>query len=118
LGGLAGGLVLAALAFHLEHTEIAKGLFLGAILSPIHLLGLNRMTARVLNAGEAKGPGLFRVYYLLRWGSFLLVLGILLAISVECLLGALVSYTWFLLVLAWAGVRGSMREKKTPLSGL
>ncbi len=107
LGSLLGGVLFAALAYHLQYTDIAKGLFLGALLSPLHLLGLRKVTTQVLNAGEAKGPGLFKFYHLIRWFSFLLVLGILLAISVQCLLGALVSYTWCLWVLAWAGLRTS-----------
>ncbi len=116
--GLAGAAALAVAAIYKGYPEVAKGLFLGGLLSPLHLLGLRAVTTRVLNAGEAKGLGLFRVYYLLRWGSFLLIMGILLTISVECLLGALASYTWFLLALGWTGLRAAVPEKRTPLSGL
>lgn len=116
--GLVGSLILAMVAYHWGYREVSKGLFLGGLLSPLHLLGLRAVATRVLNAGEARGPGLFRVYYLLRWGSFLAVLGILLAISLPCLLGALASYTWFLLALGWTGIRAAVPEKKTPLSGL
>ncbi|HXL72740.1 MAG TPA: hypothetical protein VN963_03860 [bacterium] len=118
LGSLVGGFLFAAGAYGAGFPEFSKGLFLGSLLSPLHLLGLQSMTSRILNAGQARGPGLFRIYHLLRWLLFAFVIWALLTISVYCLLGALVSYTWFLLVLAWAGIKGSIPENKAPLSGL
>ena len=118
LGSLGGGLLFAAVAYGLGYKDFSKGLFLGALLSPLHLLGLKSMTGRILNAGQAQGPGLFRIYHLLRWFLFAFVIWALLTISVFCLLGALVSYTWFLLVLAWVGIKSAMPENKTPPSGL
>jgi len=63
------------------------------------------MVSRVLAAGQTQGPGLFRIYHLIRWVLFALIIWALLTVSVFCLLGALVSYTWFLLVLVWAGLK-------------
>ena len=105
LGSLVGSLVLAAMAYGTGYLDFSKGLFLGALLSPLHLLGLKSMVDRVLAAGQAKGPGLFRIYHLIRWVLFAFIIWALLTVSVFCLLGALVSYTWFLLVLAWAGLK-------------
>lgn len=118
LGSLGGGLLFAAAAYAGGYNDFSKGLFLGSLLSPLHLLGLRSMTNRILNAGQARGPGLFRIYHILRWLLFALVGWVLLTISVFCLLGALVSYTWLLLVLAWAGIKGATPENKTPLSGI
>jgi hypothetical protein len=118
LGSLAGGLLFAAAAYAEGYNDFSKGLFLGSLLSPLHLLGLQSMTNRILNAGQVRGPGLFRIYHVLRWLLFAFVVWALLTISVFCLLGALVSYTWFLLILAWAGIKGAMPENKTPLSGI
>lgn len=118
LGSFGGGVLFAILAYGLGYNDFSKGLFLGALLSPLHLLGLKNMTKRILNAGQVRGPGLFRIYHILRWLLFAFVVWALLTISVFCLLGALVSYTWFLLVLAWVGIKGAMPENKTPLSGI
>ncbi|HTA75579.1 MAG TPA: hypothetical protein VK791_00310 [bacterium] len=105
LGSLLGSLLLAAIAYGTGYLYFAKGLFLGALLSPLHLLGLKSMVNRVLAAGQAQGPGLFRIYHLIRWVLFAFIIWALLTVSVFCLLGALVSYTWFLLMLVWAGLK-------------
>jgi hypothetical protein len=118
LGSLGGDLLFAAAAYGLGYNDFSKGLFLGALLSPLHLLGLKSMTGRVLNAGQAQGPALFRIYHLLRWFLFVFVIWALLTVSVFCLLGALVSYTWFLLVLAWVGIKSSKLGNTTSPSGL
>ena len=118
LGSLGGGLLFAVAAFGLGYNDFSKGLFLGALLSPLHLLGLKSMTGRILNAGQAQGPALFRIYHLLRWFLFAFVIWALLTVSVFCLLGALVSYTWFLLVLAWIGIKSAMPGNKAPPSSL
>ena len=105
LGSLVGSLVLATITYGTGYLYFSKGLFLGALLSPLHLLGLKSMVSRVLSAGQSRGPGLFRIYHLIRWVLFAFIIWALLMVSVFCLLGALVSYTWFLLVLAWAGLK-------------
>lgn len=117
-GSLGGGLLFAAAAHGMGYNYFSKGLFLGALLSPLHFLGLKGMTSRILNAGQTQGPGIFRIYHFLRWLMFALVIWVLLSISVFCLWGALVSYSWFLLVLVWAGMKDSTPEKKTPPLGL
>jgi len=118
VGSLVGGLLFAAGAYGLGYLEFSKGLFLGALLAPLHLLGLKSMVGHILTAGRARGQSLFRIFHILRWFLFALIIWALLSVSVFCLLGALVSYTWFLLVLAWAGLKGAMPEKRPPLSGL
>src|ERR1700722_555758 len=82
LGSLAGGFLFAAGAYAAGFHEFSKGLFLGFLLSPLHLWGLRSMTSRILNAGRAQGPRLFRIYHLLRWLLFAFVVWTLLAISV------------------------------------
>ena len=118
LVSLGGGLLFALSAYLTGYPNFAKGLLLGALLAPLHLLGLKSMVGRILAAGQAQGPGLFRIYHILRWFLFVLIAGGLLTLSVFCLLGALVSYTWFLLVLAWAGLKAAAPPPKTPLSGI
>jgi hypothetical protein len=118
LGSLAGGFLFAATAYGLGYLEFSKGLFLGALLSPLHLLGLKSMVGSILTAGRGRGQSLFRIFHIFRWFLFALIIWALLLVSVFCLLGALVSYTWFLLVLTWAGFKDAMREKKPPLSVL
>jgi hypothetical protein len=113
----AGGFLFAAAVYIAGYKDFSKGIFLGALLSPLYLLGLKSMTGRVLAAGRTLGPGLFRVYHILRWFLFAFIIWILLSVSVFCLLGALISFTWFLLTLAWTGLRGAMPEKETPRSG-
>jgi hypothetical protein len=108
LVSLGGGLLFAVAAYGTGYNDFSKGLFLGALLSPLHFLALKSMTSRILDAGQVRGPGLFRIYHLLRWLIFAFVIWALLSISVFCLLGALVNYTWFLLALAWAGMKDSM----------
>jgi hypothetical protein len=118
LGSLVGGLLFATAAYGAAgYNDFSKGLFLGALLSPLHFLGLKGMTNRILNAGQMRGPGLFRIYHFLRWLMFAFVIWALLSISVFCLLGALVNYSWFLLVLAWAGMKDSAPQNKTPPLG-
>ncbi len=118
LGSLGGGILFAFSAYLTGYHDFAKGLFLGALLAPLHLLGLKSMVVRILAAGQARGPGLFRIYHILRWFLFVLIAGGLLTVSVFCLLGALVSYTWFLLVLAWAGLKAAGSSRKTPQSSV
>jgi hypothetical protein len=100
-----GSLVLAAIAYGAGYPDFSKGLFLGALLSPLHLFGLKSLVNRVLTAGQTQGPSLFRIYHLIRWVLFAFIIWVLLKVSVFFLLGALVSYTWFLLVLVWAGLK-------------
>jgi hypothetical protein len=118
LGSLAGGFLFASVAYRIGYHNFAKGLFLGSLLSPLHLWGLQNMTRHILSAGQARGQGLFRIYHVFRWFLFVLIAGVLLTLSVFCLLGALVSYTWFLLVLAWAGLKAAAPPPKTPLRGI
>ena len=115
LGSLVGGLLFSLAAYLASFHDFSKGLFIGALLSPLHLLGLKSMVGRVLAAGEARGPGLFRIFHILRWLLFAFIIWVLLTLSVYCLLGALASYTWFLLVLAWAGLRDAASSSKHPL---
>jgi hypothetical protein len=115
LGSLAGGLLFSLAAYLAGFHDFSKGLFIGALLSPLHLLGLKSMVGRVLAAGQVRGPGLFRIFHILRWLLFAFVVWGLLTISVYCLLGALASYTWFLLVLAWAGLRDAVPTQRRLL---
>jgi len=109
---LAGGLALSAIAYATGHPHLGKGLLLGSFLSPLQLLTLQSLTNKVVKAGPAKGLGVFRFYNLFRWAYFVLVCWILLQVSVSCLLGGLLSYTWFLLVLGWVGFRTALPKKK------
>jgi hypothetical protein len=111
LGGLAGGVILAGSAYGSHQPQLSLGLFLGSILSVLQLLSLRSMTHRVLRAGMGQGPGLFRLYHLIRWVLFALVCWVLLQVSVSCLLGGLAAHLWSLLVLGWVGFRTAMPEK-------
>lgn len=117
LGGLVGGMLFAGAAYRLGHPHFSLGLFLGSILSALQFLTLRSMTDKVLRAGTTKGPGLFRIYHLIRWVVFALVCLVLVKVSVYCLLGALAAHAWSLLLLGWVGFRTSMPEKKTARPG-
>jgi len=108
LGGSVGG-ALTALAFGKK--DLALGLFLGGILSTLNFYGLKRLTEKVLRLEEQKARAMFWLLTGSRWVLFALACWGLLKISPFCLLGAMASYLWFLLVLGWVGWRSAFPAK-------
>lgn len=111
---LGGGFLAAATSLYLGQKEWALGFFLGALLAPLNLFSLAKVTARVLSAGEGSGRILFWRNQIFRWVLFAGVIGVLIRLSVSCLLGALGSYFWFLSVLAWSGLRNLPQKPGFP----
>jgi len=111
LGTLAGGGLMAVLARLLGFHMLSWGLLLGAFLAPLNLLTLSSMARRFLQADVNKRNIVLWTSNLIRWGSIALAVWVLIQISVYCLLGALLSYTWYLMVLAWAGRMSASKGK-------
>jgi hypothetical protein len=111
VGTLAGGILfsLAALLFH--RGTLALGLILGALLSVIYLLSLRRFSDKVLQAAGEKKKKAFWMHQALRWFLFAFVCWVLAKVSSLCLLGAVLSFTWFIAVLAWVGWAQGKAEK-------
>lgn len=103
LGTLAGGLLFALLAFYFQKGYLGMGLLLGVFLSVLYLLSLKNFSAKVLESGNQKNRKTFWMRQALRWLVFALVCWILLRVSNLCLVGAVLSFTWFIAVLAWVG---------------
>ena len=101
----------AATAFVLGKKELSLGLFLGGILSTLNFYGLKRLTEKVLKLEEQKAKAMFWFLTASRWCLFILACWGLLMISPSCLLGAFISYFWFLLVLGWVGWRSASPAK-------
>lgn len=105
-GTLAGGWVAALICFFDRKNDLALGLFLGSFFSVLNFLGLRVLSAKILESGDL-GRKSFWLWNVVRWFLSALVCWLLLRKSPACLLGALGSYLWFLLVLAWVGWRST-----------
>jgi len=110
VGTLTGGLVLSLAALLFQKNDLAFGLSLGAIFSYLNFNGLKALTDRVLKHAE-KGQSSFWLWNLSRWVLFALVCAFFIWVSPGCLLGAVVSYVWSLLVLSWASFRWAKLSK-------
>jgi hypothetical protein len=110
VGTLTGGLILSLVAFFFQKYDLVFGLSLGAFFSYLNFNSLKALTDKVLKQPE-KGQGYFWFWNLLRWVLFAFVCGFFIWVSPGCLLGAVVSYIWSLLVLGWAGYRWATRTK-------
>jgi hypothetical protein len=84
---------------------LALGFFLGAVLSIANFLGLKRLVERSFPGADRADPRSFWLWNGARWVLFILICWGLLAISRECLLGALLSHLFFLGILGWVGVK-------------
>jgi Ca2+/Na+ antiporter len=102
---LCGGLVSAFAALFLGRKDWALGATVGAILASVGLLGLKSALRRMLTPGSAGTKGMFMVQSYIRWFLALVVMFFLLKVSPACLIGALLSYLWFLGVLAVFGLK-------------
>ncbi len=105
-GGVAGSLVF----FFLQKQELAIGIFLGSLLSTLNLYALQSLTGKVLKLGE-KGRKLFWFWNIIRWLTLVAACRVLLLVSPACLLAAVGSYLWFLLVLGLAQWRFAFSSK-------
>jgi hypothetical protein len=110
-GTLIGGILAALVAFEFQEKDLSLGLFFGCLVASLNFLGLNSLTQRVLKAGGAKGQKLFGVWNVVRWLGFALAFWWLLSVSRKCLLGGLVGYFWFLIVLTWTSLRLAYSKK-------
>jgi hypothetical protein len=110
VGTLTGGAVFSIAALFLSKNDLAIGLSVGALLSTFNFYGLKALTDKVLKQGE-KGRQTFWFWNLLRWVLFAFICWLLVWVSPVCLLGAVVSYLWFLLVLGWAGLKWASNFK-------
>jgi hypothetical protein len=106
LGGFSGALV----AFFLQKKELALGFFIGSLLSTLNLYALQSLTGKVLELGE-RDRKRFWFWNVLRWMVLAVVCRLLLFISVACLLAAVGSYIWFLIVLGLAQWRSTSFPK-------
>jgi hypothetical protein len=111
LGTMIGGILAALVSFESQQKDLSLGLFFGCLVVSLNFLGLNSLTQRVLKAGGAKGQKLFGVWNIVRWMGFALAFWWLLSVSRRCLLGALVGYFWFLIVLTWTSLRLASSKK-------
>jgi hypothetical protein len=107
----AGGILLAFAALLLGRKILALGFFLGGLLAPLNLYGIQKLTGKVLIAGEARGKKVFWLWNTVRWVFLAVALSGLLAVSKDCLLGALGTYVWSLAALGWAGWKSAGSEK-------
>jgi hypothetical protein len=110
---LVGGMLfsLAALLFH--RGTLALGLFLGALLSVVYLFSLRNFSDKVLQAAGEKKQSAFWMRQAVRWLLFAIICWALAKISSLCLLGAVLSFTWFIAALAWVGwIQGKMDINK------
>jgi hypothetical protein len=114
-GTLAGGILFSLLALIFHRGTLALGLFLGALLSVIYLMSLGRFSTKVLQAAGEKKKSVFWMHQALRWFLFAFVCWILVKVSSLCLLGAVLSFTWFIAVLAWVGWAQGRAEKNKPI---
>jgi len=110
LGTLGGALLLALGAWGLGKRDLALGFLIGGFLAPLNLFALGRFTGKALTQGATGLEGRF----FLKWVLFALVGFLLLRVSLSCLLGALLSYTWFLALLAWRGIQEAPRKRISP----
>jgi hypothetical protein len=116
VGTLAGGILFSLLASLFHRGSLALGLFLGALLSVVYLMSLRRFSAKVLQAAGEKKNSTFWMHQALRWLLFALICWILARVSSLCLLGAVLSFTWFIAVLAWVGWMQGLAEKNKTSS--
>jgi len=107
----AGGILLALGALILGKKFLALGFFLGSLLAPLNLYGIQILTGKVLAAGEGRGKKVFWLWNTVRWVLLAAGLSGLLAISKDCLFGALGTYVWSLAALGWAGWKSAGSEK-------
>jgi len=84
---------------------LALGFFLGGMLSIANFIGLKLLVEKSFPGGEGSRPQVFWLWNAVRWSLFALLCWGLLAVSRECLFGALLSYLFFLGVLGWVGVK-------------
>lgn len=110
VGTLTGGLVFSITALVFQKSDLAIGFSLGALLSILNFYGLKTLTEKLLKQGE-KGRQAFWLWNLLRWLFFAIICWLFVSVSPVCLLGAVVSYLWFLLALAWAGLKWAAASK-------
>jgi hypothetical protein len=95
---LSGGVSGALIAFFLQKKDLAFGFFVGSLLSTLNLYALQSLTGKVLALGEG-GRKWFWVWNVLRWILLAAACRLLLSISPACLLAAVGSYVWFLVVI-------------------
>jgi len=105
---LLGGWAAAGAFYFLQKKDLSQGLFWGTLLSILNFYGLYRLTENVLRRGN-RGPKLFWFWNLFRWSAAALACWVLARISPFCLLGAVGSYAWSLMVLTWAGLRDASK---------
>jgi hypothetical protein len=103
-GILSGALAAALAAFFTHAKDLALGFFLGGLLSFLNFRVLYVMAVRVLSPG-GKGRRFFWFWTFVRWIGFALVCGFLVRVSLLCLLGALGSYVWSLVVLVLVSLK-------------
>ena len=111
LATLIGGLVSALVGFVTGHKDWGLGAFVGALLSSIGLLGLKASLRRMLSPEQTLSKGMFMAQSYVRWFLAFMAMFLLVRVSVLCLLASLLSYMWFLAVLAAYGLRSSRAWK-------
>ncbi len=112
VANLVGGLGAAIGTFFFGKKDIALGFFIGSLLSTLNLYMLQSLTVKILELGE-KGRKRFWFWNIIRWMVLASVCRFLLYISIACLLAAVGSYIWFLVVLGLAEWQ-SRSPAKTP----
>ena len=109
---LTGSWALASVAYFLHHPDLVLGALVGGPFAILHHLGLRVLAARLLNMGNM-GKGPFWTWSLLRYGIAAVVFGVLVQVSVLCLLGTLALYVWSLGVLFWTGMKIPATQKNS-----
>jgi hypothetical protein len=106
LGGAGGAMT----AFFLQKKDLAAGFFIGSLLSTLNLYALQSLTAKVLALGEG-GRKWFWFWNVLRWILLAAACRLLLSVSPACLLAAVGSYVWFLVVIGLVQWRSASSMK-------
>jgi hypothetical protein len=106
LGTILGGILMAFTAFFASKKDLALGFWAGSFFWVFSFYALNVLTHRVLKTPE-RGLGLFWFWNIIRIALIALICWLFLQVSPACLMGALGSYLWFILVLGWVHWRAA-----------
>ncbi len=111
LMNLMGGVVGVFLPpFFLQKKDMALGFFIGSKLSALNHYALQSLTGKLLSLGD-EGRKWFWFWNILRWILLAAACRVLIFVSPACLLAAMGSYGWFLVVLGLAQWRSHSLSK-------
>ena len=104
---VSGGALVALISVLFGQKNFGLGALAGSLLAGGGLFSLKASLRRVLSSTAVQGKRLFFAVQALRWVLWVLALYLLLKVSPTCLLGAVVSYLWFLGVLSVYGLQSA-----------